>query len=134
MRVTHNSMVMNFLSKLSKLDQQITQLQSRITTGNMFSTPGENPPGASQVMTVETALNYLLRYRDSMNDGKSRLAFVDENLSNVGDYIQRSRELAVQGANTYLTDTDREALVNEINQIVHGVGTLSNADYSARYI
>jgi flagellar hook-associated protein 3 FlgL len=127
-------MVMNFLARLSNLDRQITLLQSKITTGNTFNTPGENPAGASQVMTVETTLQYLLHYRDSMNDGKSRLSFVDENLSNVGDYLQRARELAVQGANTYLTDLDRSALVSEINQIIHGVGTLANADYNARFI
>jgi len=134
MRVTHNSLVNNFLSRLTDLDRKLMVLQTKITTGNEFNRPGENPAGASQVLAIESTLEQLFQYRDNMHDGSSRLTFVDGNLAAIGDYLHRTRELAVQGANTYLTSTDRRAITSELNQIIHGVVTLSNADYNKRFV
>lgn len=134
MRISSGTMINNFLRRLSELDTRLVKLQNQVSTGNLFNRPGENPAGSAQVMSIGILIEHLVQYRDNMYDGKSRLDFMDENLGAVGDYMHRARELAVQGANTHLSDTDRRAIALELDQIIRGVGNLSNADHNSKYL
>ena len=134
MRISSGTMINNFLRRLSELDTRLVKLQNQVSTGNLFNRPGENPAGSAQVMGIGILIEHLVQYRENMFDGKGRLDYMDENLGAVGDYMHRARELAVQGANTHLSDTDRRAIALELDQIIRGVGNLSNADHNSKHI
>ncbi|MEP0814635.1 MAG: flagellar hook-associated protein FlgL [bacterium] len=134
MRITQSILINNFLSQLRGLDTRLAELQRQVSTGNKFDRFGQDPAGAGQVLNIDTLLMHLEQYRGNMEDGRSRMSYLDESLRSVGDYMQRARELVVQGANSHLTANDRRAIALEIDQIVRGVVTLANADYNARYL
>lgn len=52
----------------------------------------------------------------------------------MGDLLQRTRELAVQGANGTLTQADMQKMANEIEQLKAQMIQVGNTQYNGRYI
>jgi flagellar hook-associated protein 3 FlgL len=59
---------------------------------------------------------------------------MDTALGSVGDLIQRANELAIQGANSTLGSTDRQAMAAEVSQLVEALGQDAAAKYNDEYV
>jgi len=55
------------------------------------------------------------------NDGVSVMQVADGAMSNINEALQRIRELAVQAANGTYSDSDRQAMQAEVDQLVSGM-------------
>ena len=133
-RVSNQLLISNYLNDLRRSQIQMERLLKQSQTGNAFERPRDNPSGVSTALNLQAALTALTQYNRNVDDGKSRLDYTETNVTEVDTMLQRARELVVQGANTYLTQTDRNAIALELDQLLEHIISLSNASYRGRYI
>jgi flagellar hook-associated protein 3 FlgL len=62
------------------------------------------------------------------------MSVTDTTLSSITDLAQHARELVVQGATDTLNQAGRNAIADQIDQIVAGMKQEANATYDGRYI
>lgn len=121
----------------SMLDQQarVFKTQLQLGTGHRFTSPGEDPTAAAQVIGLNESLAITQQYRDNASAARARLGLEDSTLRGMTDALQRARELAVQANNDTLSAGDRRGLAQEVRQILDQVQGLANTrDASGEYI
>ena len=133
-RVSNQMLIGNYMSDLRRIQLDIADLLRQTQTGKKFERPGDDPSGVSTSMNLQAALNNLGQYNRNVDDGLSRLSYTETNVTEVDSMLQRARELVVQGSNTYLTKTDRNAIAVEMDQLLEHIITLANSSYRGRYI
>jgi flagellin len=103
-----------------------TSLQ-RLSSGLRINSAKDDAAGLaiSQRFTAQIrGLNQAVR---NANDGISFAQTAEGALSTVGDALQRMRELAVQSINDTNSASDRQALNNEVQQLVAEVNRVANS-------
>ncbi|OGP00778.1 MAG: hypothetical protein A2Z93_09395 [Curvibacter sp. GWA2_64_110] len=69
------------------------------------------------------------------NDGISYLQTADGGLASVSENLMRMRELAVQAGNSMMSDSDRQALQAEVDQLKQEVDRISSsAKFNGEFI
>jgi flagellin-like hook-associated protein FlgL len=133
-RVSTQLLTNNYLNDLRRTQVQMERLLKQSQTGKAFERPRDNPSAVSTSLNLKSAISAITQYNRNVDDGKSRLDYTETNISEVDTMLQRARELTVQASNTYLTQTDRNAIALELDQLMEHIVSLSNASYRGRYI
>lgn len=134
MRVTDGLLINNFLADLRRIQEQLASLQRMTATGKAFSRPGEDPVGVARSLDYHSSITWLEQYNRNIDDGLSRLEFTETSVYDVDTQLQRVRELTVQAANSYLTMDDRNAIANEIDQLLEHVISTANGQFRGRHV
>jgi flagellin len=74
---------------------------------------------------MTSQINGNMQAQRNSNDGISLAQTAEGGLQNITESLQRMRELAVQASNATNTSTDRQALQNEVDQLVAQINTVS---------
>lgn len=104
-----------------------TNYYSQIASGTRIQSAAD---GAAESAIIEK-MNAQTRGYDAgtrnAEDGKSVLNVADGAISGITDQLQQIRELAVQASNTAtLSDTDRSAIQDQIDQLKQGIADTAN--------
>ena len=110
------------------LDQQsrISTLQQQIASGKRILKPSDDPAAAVQVLRLTEEINITNQYQRNSDFVSSRLSLEESVLSGIEDSLIRVRELAIQGNNSTLRSTDRQAISTEINERLQEILGLAN--------
>ena len=113
----------------SMLDQQarVYDTQVRLSTGRRFTSPSEDPAAAARVLGLSERISMTEQYQENIRAARNRLELEDTVLGNIGNALQRARELTVQGLNDSLGASDRQAIAAEIRQILSEVQEQANS-------
>ena len=98
-RIT-NEMVSNTL--LANINNSLTGLErtsSELSSGRRIQQPSDNPYGASRVIDLQSQLDGLASYAGNVQEGTSWENTATGAMSNMGQVLQRVRELVVQASN-----------------------------------
>ncbi len=110
MRVTQSMLSNNMLRNLSTSYSKMSELQNQINTGSKITRPSDDPVIAIKGMSYRTDLNKVSQFERNMNEVNSWLDSSDDALGQVGDALNRVKELVVQAANDTNTADDRQKL------------------------
>ncbi len=135
MRVSSNFYLQRGLNNI--LDQQfkLAEVQEQIATGQKLNRPSDDPTGATQVLRLEQTLAATEQFQRNADYARNRLTLEEATLKNVQDSLLRVREIAVQGANSTLSDTDRFALAQEVRERLQElVGLANTRDANQEYL
>lgn len=111
------------LAQQSKLSD--TQLQ--LSSGKRVLTAADDPASAARVLGLRGAVETVKQYQDNVNWVQSRLESEEGVLDGVTNLLQRANELAIQGNNSVLTQTDTTALAAEIRQLQEQLFSMANS-------
>ncbi|QBK25341.1 flagellar hook-associated protein FlgL [Ureibacillus thermophilus] len=134
MRVTQSMLSNNMLRNLSNSYAKIGKYQDQITTGRKFTRPSEDPVATVKGMSYRTDLNKTEQFTRNLQTVNTWLDTTDDALDQVGNALQRVKELIVQAANDTNTPDDRQKIQEEINQIKKHLRDLANTKVSDKYI
>ncbi len=121
----------------SMLDQQarLFKTQLQLSSGQRFTSPGDDPTAAAQVLGLNESIAITEQYRRNSAAAEARLNIEETSLNSVVDALQRARELAIQANNDTLSQAERQAIALEIRQISDEVLSLANTrDANGEYI
>lgn len=102
-----------------------TSLQ-RLSSGLRINSAKDDAAGLAISQRMTSQINGLNRAAQNANDGVSLAQTAEGALGQVGDSLQRIRELAVQSANATNSSSDRAALQQEVSQLVSEITRIGN--------
>jgi len=102
---------------LSRNDRAATQAMERLSTGLKINSAADDAAGMAMSNTMTAQVKGLNMAVKNANDAISMIQTADGASIEIGDMLQRMRELAVQANNGTLTDADRTQLNLEYQQL-----------------
>lgn len=134
MRITNNMLVNNMINHIGRNLTRMESYQKKLATGKKISVPSDDPVVAARALKLRTDVSQIKQHSTNVDDAMSWLKITESSLSNVGEILQRSRELAVQGSSSTATADDTEKIAQEVEQLKGQLVQIGNATYAGRYI
>ena len=126
MRINTNINAINAQRNLNTAGTQLSKSIERLSSGLRINRAGDDAAGLtiSEKLRGQTkGLNQAIR---NAQDGISMIQTAEGGLNETHTILQRMRELAVQGANDTLTDTDRGAIASELTSLKNEIDRIAN--------
>lgn len=121
MIINHNIAALVTNNALSKADTNADKASKRLSTGYKINSAADDAAGLAISNKMRAQIKSLQMADRNCNDAISLVQTAEGGLSEVQNMLQRMRELAVEGSNDTLTDTDRKKIQTEIDQLVEEV-------------
>lgn len=134
MRITNNMMITNMMRNLNRNMQRLDQRQMQVATGKRIHKPSDDPIAISRSLKIRADISELEQHRKNVEDAVSWLETTEISIKNMGDAMQRVRELTVQASNGVLTSEETFKIQSEIKELKTQIIGLSNSTYSGKYI
>ena len=126
MRINTNINAINAQRNLNTAGTQLSKSIERLSSGLRINRAGDDAAGLtiSEKLRGQTkGLNQAIR---NAQDGISMIQTAEGGLNETHTILQRMRELAIQGANDTLTDTDRGAIASEMTSLKNEIDRIAN--------
>ncbi|MBF0498582.1 MAG: flagellar hook-associated protein FlgL [Candidatus Riflebacteria bacterium] len=133
-RISTSWVTSSFLNVLNRNQEELSKMQIKISSGKQIIQASENPVNNALSMQSQTDLFQHTQYLSNIDRTKEWLDSTDGTMTDIESTMQRVRELAVQGANDTLVQTDRDAIGGEINQLLQHLVDTGNTDVAGEYI
>ncbi|NLO39457.1 MAG: flagellar hook-associated protein FlgL [Ruminiclostridium sp.] len=134
MRITNNMLINNMISNLNTNLNRMNKYQNQLATGKKISLPSDDPIVASRALKLRTDVAEIEQYQRNVDDASSWMEITETTLEQMGEVMQRVRELTVQGSNGTSTPEDLDKIKQEMDQLKIQMTHLANTTYSGRYI
>lgn len=134
MRVTQSMLSSNMLRNLNTSYGKMGKLQEQLYTGKKVNRPSDDPVVAIKGMSYRTELDRTDQYKRNIGEANSWLDATDDALGQVGDALNRVKELIIQAANDTNTEGEREKISKELEQIRFQLQDLANTQIGSKYI
>lgn len=134
MRTTNNMLVNNMINYIGNNLGRMDKFQNQLATGKKIQVPSDDPVVAARALKLRTDVAEVSQYQSNVKDAESWLDITETALGQVGDVLQRARELAVQAANGTNTPSDTQKIQAEVQQLKNQIAHLANSTYAGRYI
>jgi flagellin len=99
---------------LQKNDKLLSESLGRLSSGLKIANAKDNPSGLAMSRRMNSQIEGLGVANDTSNDAISIVQVADGSLSEIHEVLQRMSELAIKSSNGTLTDSDREAIQEEV--------------------
>jgi len=134
-RVTHQSAQRTSLANLQANLTKMATLQAQASSGKVINKASDDPAKAAEAMALRKEQRATDQYARNTQDGLSWLTTVDTAITSSVNFMQRARDLVVQGANTgSLGREGREAIAVELEGIRDALLGQANTTYIGRSV
>jgi flagellar hook-associated protein 3 FlgL len=133
-RITQNMLSRSLLLDLQNVTDRLSRTQRKISSGKELTAPSDDPFAASQALMLRQQVASDDQYQRNVNEAQSWQNVTDTALGNVTDALLRVRDLVVQGASDTLGAPGRQAIGNEVTQLIDSIKSAANAQYAGRYV
>jgi flagellin len=125
--INTNILSMTSQRNLNKSSSAMATAMERLSSGLRINSAKDDAAGLAISERFTTQIRGLDQAIRNANDGVSFAQTAEGALSTVGDSLQRIRELAVQSINDTNSSSDRQALNNEVNQLLSEVNRIASS-------
>jgi len=126
MRLSHNIASLNLYNSYTKVLQRQSLAVSRISSGQKLQSAKDDPSNIASSEKIRIQIRGLQMAGKNAQDGVGMLQTAEGGLEQITSALQRVRELTVQAGNGANTDSDREQIQMEIDQMIKGVNDTAN--------
>jgi flagellin len=116
---THNNLL--------KAGESTAKTLNRIASGKRINSASDDAAGLSMAMALESQNRGLFMQIANRQDEISLLQTAEGALSSTSDMLQRINELSVQASNGTLSESDREAIQMEVDQLKQQIDQTANS-------
>jgi flagellar hook-associated protein 3 FlgL len=124
----------DLLSALSMAKQQEQTDLLQLASGRRVNNPSDDPAAAAMVVQNHAESNQDDQYLRSASSVQSQLQTADSTLSSVVSVLDRAVSLGIEGSTGTVSDSDRTALVSELQGIQSQLISLANLSYQGQYV
>jgi flagellar hook-associated protein 3 FlgL len=111
--------------RLSRLSEQLAEVQQQIATGRKVLKPGDAPVAFARAASLSRADAMADAQRRAMDAAAARLSASEVALAGIAEITLRARELALAAANDTLTTADRTAMAAEVRELAAAARALA---------
>jgi flagellin len=118
MIITHNLEAMNTYRNVGINNNCMATVMEKLSSGYQINRAADNAAELTISESMRSQIRGLMRSSKNAQDGISLIQTAEGALGEVHSMLQRIRELHVQGANDVNTEADRDAIQQEIDNLV----------------
>ncbi|MAG35877.1 MAG: flagellar hook-associated protein 3 [Dehalococcoidia bacterium] len=127
MRVTHRMVVGSVITGLQRNVGKLEDLQQKIGSGKRVQRPADDPVATALAMRLRAQRDTNDQYLRNIASARSWLQISESTLNDLTGSLQRARELGLQGGTDSASTGDRQAIANEIDQLLRFTAQLANS-------
>lgn len=126
MIINHNIAALNTHRQLSANNNAVQSSLEKLSSGLKINRAGDDAAGLAISEKMRGQIRGLEMAEKNAQDGISLIQTAEGALNETQAILQRMRELAVQSANDTNTEEDREALQNEVDELVEEIDRIAD--------
>jgi len=127
MRISTNQFHNQGIASISKHQNDILNIQEKLSTGKRINKPSDDPVGMNQVHNLKKTISQIDIFQKNGEYAKSQLSLEETQIQTVIDSVQRARELTIQMMNDTYSPENRKATAQEIGQLIEHVRNVMNS-------
>ena len=127
MQLNSNIVSLNAQRALNRTGSDLARSIERLSSGLRLNSAKDDAAGIAIASRMTAQIRGLNQAARNANDGVSMLQTAEGAISSVTNALQRARELAVQASNATNSTTDREALAQELRQLMLEINRVSSS-------
>ncbi|MEW9900159.1 flagellar hook-associated protein FlgL [Chitinivorax sp. PXF-14] len=113
----------------------LVKLQQQVATGRRILTPSDDPVASAQILSVNQANGLNDQFKTNGDNAKSTVALSEGYLQSMTSLLQDVKTQAVYAGNPSLTQTDRGALLSELQERYKElIGLANSTDGNGQYL
>lgn len=130
-----NTSALQGINNLNKTSSKLNSIMEKLASGNRINSAKDDAAGLLISDRLSSQLGGLYQANRNANDGIALYQVAEGALDETTSSLQRMRTLAVQASNGTLSDSDRQALQTEFNELAAGIdNTAENTTYNGEQI
>lgn len=135
MRVSTSTIYEAGVGGMLQLQEQQVRLQQQVSTGRRINTPSDDPIAAAAVLEISQARAMNEQHGINIDRARASLLLEEQSLGDVTRVLQDIKTLAVNAGNAALSNTDRLAIVTEL-QVRYDelLGIANRSDGNGQYL
>lgn len=134
MRVTQQMLHQNSVRHMNQNLSRLEKINNQVSTGKQLHRPSDDPNGVSKAMNLKSALVANEQYERNTNEATLWMDETDQTINEMVNVMQRVRELGVQGSNGTLSETDRNVIAAEVEELTEQIRTFANSKVNGNHI
>jgi flagellar hook-associated protein 3 FlgL len=134
MRVTESMIYNSTKSSLAETMAAVQSMTEKVSSGKQLNRPSDNPADTRSAVNLHDTLSELNQFLRNIDNASSKTSAADTAMGSAGDLLQRASELAIQGANGTLSASDRQAMAQEVSQLIEAMAQDAGAKVGDEYI
>jgi flagellar hook-associated protein 3 len=109
------------------------KLENEVSTGKRLQVPSDDPPAALRAIDLQRAIQLKTQVQANVTSSTSSLNNADATLSNLADQLNQIHAAALGVDSTLSSDSDRQAVIQEINSALQLLVNFGNTNYKGSY-
>jgi flagellar hook-associated protein 3 FlgL len=134
MRITNNMVSHRVIADLQSRYAQMAGTELQISTGRRVNQPSDDPLAAAQERLRLSELDGIRSSQNSVAGTQTWLHQTETSLAEVRAVLSRANELALAGATGSMSQSDRNAIAAEIDQLIKSAKESMNAKVGGDYV
>ena len=134
MRITNQMMSKSFLRDLGRNQNYMKKLNDQLTSGKEIRRPSDNPFKVARSMQLNRDVLTNTQYNENIKDTTNWLDTTDTALEQLGNSLQRFRELMVSAGNAGYGTDEKKAIKDEMNEKINEITQILNTNFDGKYI
>lgn len=125
MYISFNASAVIANNSLNKSDKNLQNALAKLSSGLKVVNPKDNPSGLAMAKRMNAQIEGTKQANGNSSDGVSIIEIADGTMHEISDMLQRMNELAIKASNGILTDSDREMIDKELQQLKNEITRIS---------
>jgi flagellar hook-associated protein 3 FlgL len=113
---------------------ELYRLQTQLSTGLRFGTPGEDPVAAGRVMSLQSLLERKAQVQTNLTTNQSYLTSTDVAMSRISNLVAEVRGAALGVVGSTSSDEQRNAVALQVEQAAKQLLDAGNQKFRGRYL
>ena len=134
MRVTQGMIYDSTNRSLSTTAAAVQTASEKVSSTKQLNRPSDNPADVRAAVQLRDALSELNQFQRNIDTATARVDAMDGALAGAGDLIQRANELAIAGGDGTLSAANRQAMSQEVSQIIESMAQDASAKVGNAYV
>ncbi|WP_058486682.1 flagellin N-terminal helical domain-containing protein [Defluviitalea phaphyphila] len=126
MKINHNIPALRTLYQLNRNNTLLDKTMQRLSSGLRINSAADDAAGLAIAQKMDTQIRGLKQANRNAMDGISLIQTAEGALNEVHSMLQRIRELAIQSSNGTLAAEDRQAINNEVEELIKEIQRISD--------
>lgn len=127
MRISTNMMYQRGVRSLQNANDRLDTANQQLTTGNKFSSAGDDPVGMSESQSLSTKIALYNQYNNNGGLLNSSLSLEETSLASINTSLSRAYTLMQQANSGALSSTDRASVATSLSEIQKQLLDLMNS-------
>ena len=128
MKISTSQLYDSAITQMNRQQSNVAEMQAKLASGKSLVKPSDDAEKATLIQRLNSAMQRQDIYELTLERADNRIRMEETALTSAQNMLQRIRELAVQGSNGTLGESDRLIVAQEVNSLRDAIFSLANTE------